>query len=141
MWVAQYVFKINLMPRPKGRPRVTKKGFTYTPPETRKAEQDIVAIISSQVESMLYGPIKIQFVVTLPRPKSHFRTGKYEGIMKDTAPFHHIKRPDLDNLEKLFLDAANGVVYKDDSQVCQKTSQKIYGEVPGYSIEVYEWKG
>ena len=44
-------------------------------------------------------------------------------------------KPDLDNLEKLLMDAMNGIVYTDDSIVCEKNHiSKIYGLVPQIQI-------
>ena len=64
----------------------------------------------------------------MPRPKSHFRTGKYYGMLKNTAPLHHVKTPDLDNLVKFVLDAMNKVFYVDDSQVTEIITTKEYSD-------------
>lgn len=49
-----------------------------------------------------------------------------------------IKRPDLDNLLKGFLDCGNGLLWHDDSQVCHLDVHKVYSDNPGVSVEV--WK-
>lgn len=46
-------------------------------------------------------------------------------------------RPDLDNLAKAFLDAANELLFQDDSQVVEMHLQKTYGE-PGTWYQIYE---
>lgn len=38
------------------------------------------------------------------------------------------------------MDAANGVLYKDDSQIVSKHTRKIYGEVPKVVIKIEEIK-
>jgi Holliday junction resolvase RusA-like endonuclease len=50
------------------------------------------------------------------------------------------KRPDLDNYLKMVLDALQGVVYVDDSQIVYMISSKIYSERPGIRIEVSQYR-
>lgn len=46
-------------------------------------------------------------------------------------------KPDLDNYIKGVFDALNGIVWKDDSQVCKMTASKSYTESsPGIYIEI-----
>ena len=47
----------------------------------------------------------------------------------------HIKKPDLDNIIKQ-LDALNGIVWKDDSQITSLTAMKMYSNYPRILIEV-----
>ena len=77
----------------------------------------------------LKGDIMIKMIFTMPRPKSHFRTGKYKHILKDDMPEFHSSTPDLDNLVKFLLDTVQGkdrIIY-DDSQVCMLQAEKVYG--------------
>ena len=53
---------------------------------------------------------------------------------------HWTVKPDLDNMVKSVLDALNGVVYEDDSQVVKCTSVKRYGTDVGVLI-VIRWGG
>lgn len=69
----------------------------------------------------LAGPVVLTVIFTFSLPKSRW---------KKKAPVpeqHHIKRPDLDNLVKNLLDAANGVVLVDDSQVARINATKVIG--------------
>ena len=43
-------------------------------------------------------------------------------------------KPDLDNTEKLVMDALNGIAYKDDAQVVSKDTFKVYGETNRLTI-------
>ena len=70
--------------------------------------------------------MQIEFI--FPRPKSHYRTGKFSHILKEDAPSLHICTPDLDNLIKFSLDALNKVFYKDDSLVVEVNALKRYIE-------------
>lgn len=47
-------------------------------------------------------------------------------------------KPDIDNLLKLVLDAANGIVWWDDGQVVQTTVTKLYAEKAATVIKL--WK-
>ena len=48
----------------------------------------------------------------------------------------HIKKPDIDNLQKAVKDALNGIAYRDDSQVCKVMALKQYAESDGVLIEI-----
>ena len=66
----------------------------------------------------------------MPRPKKHFRTGKYSKVLKNNAPMLHSVKPDADNLAKLVLDVLeNAGFYKNDSQICQLQIEKLYIDV------------
>lgn len=67
-----------------------------------------------------------------PRPKSHFRTrnGRTAGL-KDSAPYWHTKKPDIDNLAKAVLDAMQPDVMLDDSSICSLYVDKEYVEGTG----------
>lgn len=70
-----------------------------------------------------------------PRPKSHF--GK--NGLRPSAPRRMKKKPDIDKILRVVLDALTGVVYADDSQVDDCWPRKRYaewGESPGVHITV-----
>lgn len=69
----------------------------------------------------LTGPVTLAVVFTFALPKSHWKK------KVPVAEHQHTKRPDLDNLVKNLLDAANGVVVMDDSQVCNIRATKVIG--------------
>jgi len=50
----------------------------------------------------------------------------------------HTKKKDLDNLEKFILDCANGILYKDDSQIIRITSSKEWAENPRTEIQIMQ---
>ncbi len=87
-------------------------------------------------KSPQYGVIYLTVWFCMPRPKDHYRTGKFAGILKDSAPLWHTKRPDIDNLQKFLFDSLNGVFWKDDSQICSVIAQKRYDENPRTVIQI-----
>ena len=107
---------IPMKPTPKGRPRMTRSGHTYTPDKTRAAEvvvkrdaQD--AMGNATVPS---GPVRVIIQLTFKQAKSN-KTSE------------HTQRPDADNCAKLVTDALNGVAYLDDSQIVRLEVEKLWG--------------
>jgi Holliday junction resolvase RusA-like endonuclease len=83
--------------------------------------------------------IAITLHFTMPRPKSHYGTGKNAAILKRFVPDYHTAKPDLDKLIRCVKDALTGVAWKDDSQVCfMGEVWKKYGETPGVLIKIEE---
>ena len=75
----------------------------------------------------------------MPRPKSHYRTGKHTGELKLSAPTFHTGKPHRDNLDKAVLDALTTLrFWIDDSQVCSGRIVKPYesGQGPGCQIQI-----
>jgi Holliday junction resolvase RusA-like endonuclease len=48
------------------------------------------------------------------------------------------KKPDIDNIAKCFLDAMNGIIYLDDTQVVELHIKKLYSSLSGVDILVME---
>ncbi len=101
----------------KQRPYLGRRGI-FTPLRTVNAEQEI-DILSRQFLPSKFKPFTCALRVTvnfmIKKPKAYPKRMKYP-----------IKRPDLDNYLKLILDALNGVIWKDDSIICEITTSKSY---------------
>lgn len=83
----------------------------------------------------LAGPVCVVVVFSLPRPKSHYGTGRNADVLKASAPSHPTTKPDLDKLVRACLDALSTVAFEDDSQVVSVIARKRYGEAStGISI-------
>ncbi len=73
------------------------------------------------------GPVELRVTYHMPRPKSHYRTGKHAGVLRSDAPFYHDKKPDRDNLNKALMDTCTQLgLWRDDCQVCAGPPLKIY---------------
>lgn len=48
----------------------------------------------------------------------------------------HISKPDLDNLEKFYLDCSTGIIWDDDAQITFCSSAKMYDENPRTEMEI-----
>lgn len=118
-------------PVAKRRPRFFRKGkFVGTYNDQKTEEGRFLLEVQKQLgrHAPFAGPTSIVMCFYLPRPKSHYRTGKHAGQLKNSAPQCHTKRPDLDNLVKFVKDCLNGIAYKDDSRICQLAAYKLYAD-------------
>ncbi|WP_215754228.1 RusA family crossover junction endodeoxyribonuclease [Acetobacter sp. P5B1] len=111
----------------KGRPRFGN-GRTYTDKKTENAEAWIRHCAVSQVGSpCLEGALAVQMEIYVAVPASWAkkkREAALSGSLRATG------RPDVDNVSKAFLDALNGIVWKDDAQVCDLRVVRLYAEIP-----------
>jgi Holliday junction resolvase RusA-like endonuclease len=81
---------------------------------------------------LLEGPLAIEFVFELPRPKGHF--GK-RGLLV-SAPICPTGKPDVLKLARAVEDALSGIVYRDDSQIVDERLVKRYGERARLTVRV-----
>lgn len=78
--------------------------------------------------------VQLDFYVSPPRSKTKNCFNRM--LWLDTPSV----KPDVDNLAKLYLDSANGILWEDDKQIsCLKVS-KHYSEKPRTVIQVMEIK-
>lgn len=77
-----------------------------------------------------YAQVAAHIVFTLPRPKGHFRSGKFAHLLRDNAPRLHGTKPDLDKLLRSTWDALGTAgAYADDSRIAQVYSVKTYPSI------------
>ena len=87
---------------------------------------------------LLTGALRMTTVFNLKRPKAHYGTN---GEIKDRFKnIGHQKKPDLSKLIRAAEDALTGVIYKDDSQICEHHSYKKYSEKIGVQIIIEQVK-
>lgn len=133
-------FEVDGTPVPKARPRL-KRGGAFTPPKTKAYERLVAGYAKRAMGNTRpsHKPIIARMEFYLPRPMTHFRTGRHAGELKEWAiGMRHVVKPDIDNLIKAILDACNGIVYKDDSQVVIVIIGKDYGVKPRAEITFEE---
>lgn len=120
-------------PIAKGRPKMTTWGGfarAYTPKRTVDAEKSVRRQAEEQWGGLspLSGPLRVHVEFFMPRPKSMPKKIPWE---------YHVKKPDIDNLIKLW-DALNGLCWVDDSQICRLSATKRYGPEPKTVIVISE---
>lgn len=118
------------LPVAQARPRAfkTPQGHIrlYDPATCKDWKRTVlVQVLKRKPPAPVEGPLRMDLVFDLPRPKSAPRRVQ-----------HPTTRPDLDNLLKAIKDALRGVVYRDDSQIVALTATKKYGPAPGVSIRL-----
>ena len=132
----EVVFEVPGEPRGKGRPRFSKTGHTYTDSETRAYENKIVAYYRKQLGAFRWPDsalISVEITAHYPIPKS--ATKAATAAMREGTILPS-RKPDIDNVLKVVLDALNGVAYKDDSQVVCVEAQKVYSDIPRLMIRM-----
>jgi crossover junction endodeoxyribonuclease RusA len=83
----------------------------------------------------LDGPLSVDVVFTMPRPKSHYRAN---GQLKPTAPVYHTGKPDLDKLLRALFDGLTNVVVREDCLIAMlRRAAKVYGNTPGCAVTVW----
>lgn len=115
-------------PRGKARPRVTKYG-AYTPKPTRDREAYIKKLWQAAGAKKLAYPeqgVELEVTAYFPVRKSWSKATK-----QYLAGRLHTKRPDLDNVVKLVLDALNGGPFPDDGCVALIRAEKFWTAGPG----------
>lgn len=115
----------------KGRPRAfirNKHVGMYTPKKTVNYEA-LVKMMASQSHKgePFLGPVFVEIHAYFSIPLSMKKTDR-ELAEKEYLPV--LKKPDADNIVKAICDAMNGVVYRDDAQVCDLTVRKRYSKNP-----------
>lgn len=124
----------------KGRPKFARRGSfvsTYTPTKTRDYENVIKEVAKKAMGSneILETPVTVAIYITVPIPASYSKK-RTEACLKDIE--RPIKKPDIDNIAKCFLDAMNNIVYLDDTQVLTLHVTKVYGTVGMVEVMVRE---
>jgi Holliday junction resolvase RusA-like endonuclease len=106
-------------------------------PHTKSWRASIAArALESAVDGPLLGPVEVDVEFVFPRPKAHYRTGRYSDELRADAPYWHVGKPDLDKLERAIGDALNGILIRDDSQIALWFVRKHYGTSPRATIKI-----
>jgi Holliday junction resolvase RusA-like endonuclease len=120
--VKQLCTFIAMEPRGKQRPRIVKRAnmpypIAITPDQTVNAENRVQGHVQGEWQRPpLEGPLQVQITVRLLKPASKPKK----------KPCWPTSKPDADNYAKLVLDALNGVLWRDDSQVVRLFVEKAY---------------
>lgn len=127
-------FTVYGLPAPQGSKRHVGKGVMV---ESSKAVKPWRADVrQAALDAMRATPwwdpdgharMLLHVTFTLPRPRSHYRTGKFAHLLRDNAPVYHATKPDLDKLLRSTGDALTSAgAYPDDSRVSQVIATKCY---------------
>jgi Holliday junction resolvase RusA-like endonuclease len=141
--MATLTFRVNHtpVPQPRQRHRIVKsQGYVqnYTPSKHpvqafKRAVQE--AALKAAGGAIFEGPIGLSLVFVLPRPQN--MTWKTRPMPR----YPHVSRGDWDNFGKGICDSLNGLLYKDDRQICMVQLEKWVaagGEEPHVVVTVQE---
>jgi Holliday junction resolvase RusA-like endonuclease len=118
----------------KGRPRMTRRGFAYTPAATRKYEaHGRLAAQLAMDGPPIDVPVRLVALVELPIPASWSGRRRAAAITGDIRP---TSRPDIDNYVKAAADALNGIVITDDALIVELDARKRYSGDPKMVLTV-----
>ena len=133
-------FKVDYPPTSLKRHRHTKFGGGHTYDPSSKDKKNFVDKLSMFIPlKPLEGPIKAELYFYEKRPKSHYRTGKFKHLLKETAPTFNQSRKDIDNFVKFIFDSLNNKIFIDDSQIYELKCGKYFStESYGYIVGKFE---
>ena len=113
----------------KGRPKFSRaSGRAYTPAKTANTEAYVKSEAVRQAgQPVLEGPLRVRIVATVSVPASWSKKKQAAALAGEIYP---TGKPDGDNIVKLYCDALNQLIWKDDSQIVKLRFEKRYGAYP-----------
>jgi Holliday junction resolvase RusA-like endonuclease len=123
----------------KDRPLFNRKtGVAYTKAGTVTAEREIRQAWRECGEPRMPDDVALEVVINVfvTRPKGHFKKNVELSTEGLRHPIPRNRKPDLDNVCKLVLDALNKQAYRDDVLIAKITVQRFWDDWPSTSIKV-----
>jgi Holliday junction resolvase RusA-like endonuclease len=143
------VLELQVLGRPQ--PAGSKKGFynrhtgrviiTDDAKKSKPWKQEVAGAALAQLgdaHELSRGPLALELIFYLARPKGHYGTGRNAGKVKASAPLFPAVKPDTTKLVRAVEDALTGIAWKDDAQVVDQAAKKRYGVPERVEILVYE---
>ena len=123
----------------KGRPRLnTYTGSVYTPTRTKDYEELVQQYFLLKYPTFrpFEGRVKVDISAFFEIPKSTKKADRELMLQNRINP---TKKPDIDNIVKIVLDAMNGVAFKDDIQITRLNVEKVYSEDEFINVKIEEY--
>lgn len=134
-----YTFEVTGEIVGKARPRMnTYTGKAYTPTKTKNYEYLIKQsfLLKYPNAEVLEGRASVSILALFQVPKSTSKKNSEKMLNKQISP---TKKPDIDNIAKIVLDALNKLAYKDDTQVVDLNIAKAYADRERLIIKIEEF--
>lgn len=119
--------RLHVAGTPKAQPRVKafRRGAhagVFTPPTADSWKALVMMEAAPLAGREIQGPVSLEIYYRMAKPKSRKPSDEWVTT-----------KPDLDNLEKAVMDAITAMrVWRDDSQVARKYSEKLYQAPSGF---------
>lgn len=114
------------------------KGIRMYDPKKSVEYKDIISSLAKEQyagKPIEYIPLKmdLRFYRMIPKSVSNKRRK-----LKENGEIRPVVKPDVDNYSKAILDALNGILYKDDSQIVELNVSKYYSDDTRVELEIYK---
>jgi Holliday junction resolvase RusA-like endonuclease len=136
-------FFVPGIPRPGGSKRAFFKAGMKRPiiTDDAKGNREWKAAVAdfaarAHTSAPLEGPLRLEIVFQVLRPKGHFGSGKNASRLKASAPAYPTVKPDVTKLVRSTEDALTGILWRDDAQVVEQVASKVYAERTGAEVRV-----
>lgn len=134
-----YEFEVIGDIKGKARPRVnTYTSKAYTPTNTKDYEMLIKQYF--KVKYPRYVPLEnrvcVKIIAQFKIPKNTSKKNTESMLEGNISP---TKKPDIDNIVKIILDALNTMAFKDDNQITKLEVEKVYGEEEKVFVKIEEY--
>ncbi|MBP3707662.1 MAG: RusA family crossover junction endodeoxyribonuclease [Clostridia bacterium] len=123
----------------KGRPRLNSyTGSVYTPTRTKDYETLVEQYFLLKYPRFkpFEGRVQVEISALFEIPKSAKKADKELMLENKINP---TKKPDIDNIVKIVLDAMNGIAFKDDTQITKLNVEKIYAMQEAVRVRIIEY--
>lgn len=134
-----YEFEIPGPVTGKGRPRInTYTCRAYTPNKTKEYEElaKQYFILKYPRHIPIEGRVKVSIIAYFKIPKGTNKKNEELMLSGNISP---TKKPDIDNIEKIILDAMNSLAFKDDNQITKLEIEKVYSEEEKVYVKIEEY--
>lgn len=106
--------------------------------------QGVVSLTAAEVvfglksDGLWDGPLAVEMMFFMPRPRNHYGTGRNAGKLKASAPEYPDRRPDVLKLARAVEDACTGIIWTDDARIVDGSQKKFYGEPARVNVRIYQ---
>lgn len=112
------------MPRPR-----FARGHAYTPKEAVAYKKKVAAKFYEAIRKKGWlrwtaqETVEVYIIACFRIPKTITKATRERIARGEERP---LKKPDIDNIEKIITDALNGEAYQDDRQITKSVCEKVY---------------
>ncbi len=119
-------------PVPQARMKGTARGGFVRMYDPKAKEKDLIKHILKRInKNYSFTYPRVSFLFDFPIPES---TPKKLKALMETGLIKHDKKPDCDNLVKLYLDCMTQIIIDDDKNVSLGSVNKLYNKEPKTTI-------